>query len=221
MKQPLMSVDRLDGLCPKLELTATFMAQLRSDAGDECDELPLRPLGPHAMQAHGYFVGAAGHNNRPPRPSNTATHRTSATFEHNDVNHIQWYNILGKTLDTERACIVALEGKVARARLEPPSTRARACAHAAHVHMRHTRTLAHARTPTPWQVDATFKADDSKNDIVWDDLIKDGELSSYTNKMLTKMLKKIIKLNPKKPWVIGANANDDIGEISWTTVGTE
>ena len=221
MKQPLMSVDRLDGLCPKLELTAAFMAQLRSDAGDECDELPLRPLGPHAMRAHGCFNGAAGHNNHPPRPSNTATHRASAIFEHNDVNHIQWYNMLGNILDKERACIVALERKVARARLEPASTRARACAHAAHAHMRHTRTLAHARTPMPWQVDAAFKADESKDDIIWDDIIKEGELASYSDKMLTKMLKKIIKLNPKKPWVIGANANDDIGEIAWKTEGTE
>ena len=73
----------------------------------------------------------------------------------------------------------------------------------------------------PWQVDAAFKADESKDDIIWDDIIKEGELASYSDKMLTKMLKKIIKLNPKKPWVIGANANDDIGEIAWKTEGTE
>ena len=54
-----MSVERLDGLCPKLELTTACMAQLRSAAGDECDELPLRALDPHADRAHGFFSGGA------------------------------------------------------------------------------------------------------------------------------------------------------------------
>ena len=62
-------------------------------------------------------------------------------------------------------------------------------------------------------MDAAFEADDSKDDIIWDEFIKADEFNAYTNKMLCKMLKKIIKLKPKKRWIVGANADDDIGEM--------
>ena len=80
---------------------------------------------------------------------------------------------------------------------------------------RTTLAHSHARTSTLWQVDATFEADNEKNDIIWDELIKADELNSYTKKMLHKMLKKIIKLK-KKPWIICAEADNDIGEIAWS-----
>ena len=56
----------------------------------------------------------------------------------------------------------------------------------------------------------------------WDEFIKADEFNSYTKKMLGKMLKKIVKLNPKKRWIVSADADDDdIGAIGWSAEAAE
>ena len=132
-------------------------------------------------------------------------------FEANDMNHMQWFNRLGKILDMERACMVALEAKVSLLNTHTHTHTHTCILRLLRVHAPHLHTRSH--TSTPWQVDAAFVADEAKNDIIWDEFIKADEFSAYTKKMLCKMLKKIIKLKPKKRWIVGANADDDIGEM--------
>ena len=67
-------------------------------------------------------------------------------FEANDMNHMQWFNRLGKILDMERACMVALEAKVSLL-----NTHTHTHMHAylgSCVSTRHTCTLAHTHFHT-------------------------------------------------------------------------
>jgi len=93
------------------------------------------------------------------------------------VNHEQWYNRLGATVDREKECMAAIETTV----------------------------------------DVKFEADEGKDDLEWETLVREEPLAQYPPAMLAKMLKKIVKLKRRPRWSIAADDDDEIGQIGYTS----